>query len=132
MAKKSVKKSLKNSNKLKKLVEKYIKHIETKGDECMNKRIVNKKIKHLHGSDYAEELIKSVIMSADNTLNNEMPRNKLDEFCGAETSKMLDEINSEFKKSIKMMFGKKKNSKHSQKHSKKSMKIGKSLFDYDF
>ncbi len=104
------------------LIEEYISLIDTKGEECTSKRIVNKKLKNMHINKTFNNLddIANILSSINNTLNNEFPLSKMGEHCGKESVEMLKEIQKVMEK--KSAFG-----QRSKKLLKKSKKGRKSL-----
>ena len=102
------------NSKLKSAIEAYLKYIKKTDEACGVKRSVNPRLEELMqgGNIDDPEKLSRIKKAIDNTLGNEIPRQKLVEFCGENSDKMLEKVGNLISSS--RFFGRKRRQRKSK------------------
>ncbi len=114
------KNSLKSPSKLRHLISDYLKYIENTTDFCKINRSVNVKLADIMIGDNINDKSKLLKLknSINNTIGNDVPKQKLVEHCGDKSDKMLEKIGNAISNSGNA-FGRRRKHKKSKKRSNK-------------
>jgi hypothetical protein len=114
------KNSSKSPSKLKHLISDYLDYIKDTTDVCKINRSVNVKLADIMMGDNINDKIKLLKLksSINNTIGNDVPKQKLVEHCGDKSDKMLEKIGNSISNSGNA-FGRKRKHKKSKKRSNK-------------
>jgi hypothetical protein len=105
---------------LREMIDDYLDYIKDTTDICKINRSVNLKLNDILIGDNINDKnkLEKLNNSIQNTIGNDIPKQKLIEHCGDKSDKMLEKISNAMKKSINA-FGKRRKSRKSRKSGRK-------------
>ncbi len=112
--------SMKSPSKLKHLISDYLDYIKDTTDVCKINRSVNIKLADMMVGNNINDKAKLFKLknSINNTIGNEVPKQKLIEHCGDKSDKMLEKIGNAISNSGNA-FGRRKHKKSKKRSNKK-------------